>query len=232
MNEGIISTQLGLPGMPAIAEELMISRDIELCKYTHSKIHFTGISTKKSIEIIKQAKKDGMNVTCSVTPYHLFFTDADLVDYETNLKVNPPLRTKKDKDALIEAVIDGTVDCIATHHLPQDVDCKIVEFENAKNGMIGLETCFAVLRTSIPELSIERIVELLCTNPRKIFDIKKGKIEKDAEACFTLFDVDASWTVDKNYFASKCSNSPFIGKQLVGKPLGIINKERLFLNEF
>jgi dihydroorotase len=229
MNEGIISTQLGLPGKPAIAEELMIQRDIELAKYTGSKIHITGISTAKSIELIKQAKAEGIAVTCSVTPYHLFFSDKDLEQYDTNLKVNPPLRTQEDVAALKNAVLDGTVDCIATHHLPHDTDHKVVEFEYAGYGMLGLETAFGVIRTCLPELSIEKLVELLSFNPRKIFDLPSVSIKENEKASLSLFLPDDTWTVGDLH--SKSKNSPFPGKELTGKPMGIINKDNLFLNE-
>jgi dihydroorotase len=229
INEGIISTQLGLPGKPAVAEELMIARDIELVKYTNSKIHFTGVSTKKSVDLVRQAKKEGLSVTCSVTPYHLCFTDEDLVQYDTNLKVNPPLRTKEDQQALKQALIDGTIDCIATHHLPQDIDHKIVEFEYAHFGMVGLETSFAVIRTCFPELGLEKTIELLSNKPRSIFDLQMNSINKNSAACLTLFLPDEKWMV--NQLHSKSKNSPFIGKKLTGKPVGIINKDKVFLNQ-
>jgi len=229
VNEGIISTQLGLPGKPSIAEEVMIARDIELVKYTDSKIHFTGISTAKSIERIRQAKDQGLSVTCSVTPYHLCFTDEDLVEYDTNLKVNPPLRMKEDQQALKQALLDGTIDCIATHHLPQDIDHKIVEFEYAHFGMLGLETSFAVIRTCFPELGLEKVIDLLSNKPRSIFDLQTSTINKNSQACLTLFLPDRKWAVDDLH--SKSKNSPFIGKELTGKPVGIINKDKVFLNQ-
>lgn len=229
MNEGIVSTRLGLPGKPAVSEELMIARDIELTKYTNSKIHFTGISTAKSVELIRQAKKEGLSVTCSVTPYHLCFTDEDLVTYDTNLKVNPPLRTKEDQQALKQGLIDGTIDCFATHHLPQDTDHKMVEFEYAQFGMLMLETSFAVIRTHFPELGIERTIDLLSNKPRSIFDLEINSINKNSKACLSLFLPDGQWTV--NDLHSKSHNSPFIGIQLTGRPVGIINKERVFLND-
>jgi dihydroorotase len=229
MNEGIVSTTLGLPGKPAIAEELMIQRDIELAKYTGSKIHITGISTAGSVELIKKAKKNGIAVSCSVTPYHLCFIDEDLKQYDTNLKVNPPLRTKADREALKAAILDGTIDCIATHHLPQDTDHKVVEFEYAHYGMVGLETSFAVIRSCMPELSLERFVELLSFNPRKIFDLPSASIAQNEMACLSLFLPDDKWMVKE--LKSKSKNSPFVGKELTGKPIGIINKDKVFLNE-
>ena len=229
MNEGIVSTQLGLPGKPAIAEELMIRRDIELAKYTGSKIHITGISTAKTVELIKEAKVQGIKVSCSVTPYHLCFSDKDLVGYDTNFKVNPPLRTATDVEALKAGILDGTIDCIATHHLPQDSDHKIVEFEYAHYGMIGLETSFAAVRTSLPQLSIEKTIELFSINPRKIFDLPSRSINVNETASLTLFLPDEKWTIES--FQSKSKNSAFNKKQLTGKPIGIINKDKLFLNE-
>ena len=230
MNEGIVSTQLGLPGRPAIAEELMIARDIELLKYTGSKLHITGVSTRKSVELIRKAKDDGLDISCSVTPYHIFFTENDLKGYDTNLKVNPPLRSEDDRTALIKAILDGTVDCIASHHIPQDNDSKVVEFEYAKHGMIGLQTAFALTRTSIPQLSIEKLVELFSSNARRIFNLNDGKIDVDNFASLTLFVPDEHFSFEKSDNMSKSSNSPLFGKTLIGKPVGIINKEKLFLN--
>lgn len=229
MHEGIISTQLGLPGKPAIAEEIMIARDLELTKYTGSKIHFTGVSTGKSITLIRKAKEEGIAVTCSVTPYHLAFCDEDLAQYDTNLKVTPPVRTREDKTALQNAVLDGTVDCIASHHLPQERDSKMVEFEYAQNGMIGLQTCFAGVRSNIPQLSSERLVELFSTNARKIFGLHLPGINRKEKATLTLFLPDKEWVLINDLIYSKSKNSPFLGMRLTGKPVGIINKGSLFL---
>ena len=227
MNEGIVSTRLGLPGKPAIAEELMIARDLELAKYTGSKIHFTGVSTAKGIASIRKAKEQGIAVSCSVTPAHLFFTDEDLATYDTNLKLSPPLRTKADRESLREAVIDGTVDCIASHHLPHHTDNKVVEFEYAKNGMIALETAFAAVRTSLPGLSLERLTEVFSSNARKLFNLPPVAITPQAKAQLTLVQPDQTWTPQG--FVSKSGNTPFIGKTLTGQPAGIINGDKVIL---
>lgn len=227
MNEGIVSTQLGLPGKPAIAEELMISRDIELTRYTGSAIHFTGVSTAKGMAIIRKAKAEGLPVSCSVTPAHLYFIDADLAGYDTNLKLATPLRTAADREALQKAVEDGTVDCIASHHFPHHTDHKVVEFEYAKPGMIALETAFSLVRSSMPSLSLERLMELFSLGPRRLFQLPTPTIAKDQQARFSLFLPDADWTPQS--FASRSRNSPFIGKTLTGRPYGIIQEDKLFL---
>lgn len=227
MNEGVVSTQLGLPGNPAIAEEIMIRRDIELAKYTDGKIHITGVSTAKGIQLMKEAKEAGIDITCSVTPYHLFFTENDLLEYDTNLKVSPPLRSKADRESLKSALLDGTIDCIATHHLPQHTDNKVVEFEYAKAGMIGLETAFAVVRTAIPGLSLERLVQLFSVTPRKLFGLPQAGIQINQPASISLFLPHKEWIPETFY--SKSKNSPFVGRPLTGQPHGIIHKDSLFL---
>jgi dihydroorotase len=229
MNEGVISTRLGLPGKPAIAEELMIARDIELTRYTSSRLHITAISTARSVGMIAEAKKEGLPVSCSVTPYHLCFSEDDLTSYDTNLKTNPPLRTKQDRDALKQAVLNGTIDCIASHHMPHDADHKVVEFEYADYGMIGLETAFGAVRTAIPSLSLEKQIDLFCNNPRKVFDFSYPSIQEKQAAVMSLFLPDEKWTVNSQRSRSK--NSAFMGMQLTGKPVGIINKDKVFLKE-
>jgi dihydroorotase len=230
INEGIVSTQLGLPGKPAIAEELMVRRDIELAGYTGSNVHITGITTANSVEMIKQAKANGVKITCSVTPAHLCFYDEDLSRYDTNLKLNPPLRTEADREALKQGLLDGTIDCIATHHLPEDIDNKIVEFEAARYGMISLETAFGVVRNCLPQAGIEKLVEIFSTNARMIFDLPSPSISLNKAASLTMFLPNQQWTVKD--FRSRSKNSAFTGKELTGKPVGIINQDKLFLNQF
>lgn len=228
INEGITSTRLGLPGKPAIAEELAIARDIELVKYTDSRIHFTGVSTKKSIDLIAEAKKQGLQVTCSVTPYHLFFHDEDMATYDTNLKVNPPLRTKEDMLALREGVKNGTVDFIASHHLPHEWDSKTCEFEYAKYGMIGLESMFGVVTTS--GISPDQFVRMQTDNLNTILNITKTGLVEGASANLTLFDPLLEYIFTENNIRSKSKNSPFVGKTLKGKVIGVINSTQIFLN--
>jgi dihydroorotase len=229
INEGEISTRLGLPGKPALSEELMIARDIELARYTNSKIHFTGISTKKSLELIAAAKKENLNVTCSVTPYHLFFCEDDLQNYDTNLKVNPPLRTKEDREALRNGVKNGTIDFIASHHQPQDWDHKVCEFEYAKNGMEGLESVFGA--AGICGISAEGFVKMQTENIRKIFNLPVPSIAEGENANFTFFDPANEYLFEEKDIFSKCKNNAFTGRKLKGKVIGIINKDKLFLNK-
>jgi dihydroorotase len=228
INEGIISTQLGLPGKPTIAEELMISRDIELAKYTNSKLHITGVSTRRSIEIINEAQQLGVNVTASATPYHAYFCDEDLIDYDTNLKVNPPLRTQHDMLAVREAIAEGVINCIASHHTPLHSDEKNCEFEYAKFGMIGLENVFGVLNGF--SKNIDTLINQLTTNPRNIFGLTIPKIAEGEMACLTVFDPTIEYTFEQSNIKSTSANNPFLGKKLTGKVLGIINNNKTIFN--
>ncbi|HLO81916.1 MAG TPA: dihydroorotase [Chitinophagaceae bacterium] len=229
MNEGIVSTRLGLPGKPAMAEEIMVARDIKLARYTDSRLHLTGISSAKSVEYIRRAKDGGIKVTCSVTPYHLYFTDEDLVSYDTNLKVNLPLRTRRDTEVLMEAVKDGTIDCIATHHQPHEWDSKTCEFEYAKNGMIGLETCFGVLgKLGVSE---EKIISLISGAPRKIFDLPEATISAGNTADLTLYTTGEEYVFTESMIRSKSKNTAFTGHTLKGRVVGIVNKDSLYLND-
>lgn len=229
MNEGIISTRLGLPGKPIIAEELMVARDIKLARYTGSKLHFTAVTSAKSLEYIQRAKSAGLPVTCSVTPYHLYFCDEDMAEYDSNLKVSPPLRTAADRAALREAVRNGLVDCIATHHLPQDEDHKVLEFEYAQPGMIGLQTAYAVVQTVLPDLPADQVARLFSINPRGIFGFQPIVVEEGAPARFTLF-AKQPWTLEAHEIASLSKNTPFTNVPLEGKVFGIINGKQVYLN--
>lgn len=231
MSEGIISTQLGLPGIPHLSEELIIKRDIDLLAYTESKLHITGISSAESVRLIQEAKAKGLQITCSVTPYHLLYCDEDLQDYDTNLKTPTPLRTREDMMALRSATLNGTIDCIATHHIPQHIDNKDCEFEYAKAGMISLETAFSMVCMALPEISAERIAEIFSSKPAEIFGIENSKIEKGSSASFTIFDMNGEWEYNLKNKKSKSSNSPLLNKTLKGKVLGIVNKGTIILNK-
>ena len=229
MNEGIVSTRLGLPGKPVMAEEIMVARDIKLARYTESRLHITGITSAKSLEYIRRAKEGQIKVTCSVTPHHLYFTDEDLVSYDTNLKVNLPLRTRRDADALREAILDGTVDCVTSHHQPQEWDSKTSEFEYAQYGMIGLESCYGVLGSlNIPE---EKINEVLSSNPRKIFGLPDGTIKEGNPADITFYQPSVTYSYSLQQIKSKSKNSAFTGKTLKGKVVGTVSRDRLYLNQ-
>jgi dihydroorotase len=230
INEGITSTQLGLPGIPSISEVTIVKRDIDLARYTGSKLHITGVSTAISLDLIAEAKKEGLPISCSVTAYQLHFCDEDLVNYDTNLKLNPPLRTRKDMLALQNAVRNGLVDCIASHHLPQNWDNKVCEFEYAKSGMIGLQTSYVVLNSILPELSSEQIIALLSTNARNIFAIPTTNINVGSKAELTLFSRTGKTTLTVQNNKSKSSNSAFLNTELNGKVLGILHKGQIITN--
>ena len=228
MNEGVISTQLGLPGKPAIAESMMIARDIEIARYTGSKIHFTGISTAKSLELIAAAKAEGLQVSCSVTPYHLFFIDEDLVNYDTHLKVNPPLRTPADRELLREGVRSGLIDFIASHHQPQNWDDKVCEFEYAKTGMEDLESVFGAAGACGIESAT--FIKMQTENIRRIFGIPLPELKTGEAANLTLYIPGEEYIFEETQIRSKSHNNAFIGKKLKGKVIGIINREKLFLS--
>ncbi len=231
MNEGILSTKLGLPGIPAIAEELIISRDIELLRYTASKLHITGVTTAKGLAMIAAAKKEGLQITCSVTPYHLFYNEEDLEQYDTLLKVFPPLRTKLDQAALLKGIEDGTVDCISSHHMPQNWDGKTIEFENAKAGIASIETSYATVQHLLPNLNSTRIAALFSVNAREIFNLPLATIQENKEAEFTLFTNQSITQLTKQNSKSKSANSPFWDKPLNGKIIGTYVKSKLYLND-
>jgi dihydroorotase len=228
MNEGVISTQVGLPGKPALAEEIMVARDIELARYTNSKLHITGITLAKSVEMIKKAKSEGLNITCSTTMHHLVFTENELLKgYNTNFKLNPPLRSENDRLALVEGVKNGTIDCISSHHTPQNKDAKVCEFEYAGYGVIGLQAAFGVLNGV--GLNIDQILEAICYKPKQIFQLE-SKIEVGAKADLTLFDLTTSYLLTKETLASKSENSPYLGQTLTGKVIATIQQDKLHIN--
>lgn len=230
MNEGVVSTMLGLKGIPALAEELMVNRNIFLAEYTDAPIHLANISTERSVALIKQAKEKGIKVTAAVNAYNLSLPETLLAGFDSNYKLNPPLRTPKDIDALKKGITDGTIDVITSDHRPQDIESKDVEFDYATNGMIGLESAFALVNSNKDKIKLEALIKTLTVNTRTILKLKQPKIAPGETANITLFDPEFEWTFDKQAIKSKSRNTPFIGQTFKGKVIGIINKNQFKSN--
>ncbi|MCW3083894.1 MAG: dihydroorotase [Bacteroidetes bacterium] len=232
MNEGEISTRLGLKGIPALAEELMIARNISLAEYTDAPIHISNISTQRSVELIRQAKAKGLKVTSSVTAYNIALHDGLLTGFDSNYKLSPPLRTKTDLEAIRKGIADGTIDAITSDHRPQDIESKEVEFDHASNGMIGLQTAFGLINSNKGKVKLETIIETLTSNPRNILKLKQPLIREGEPANITLFDPEQEYTLEKKHILSKSANTPFTGTTFKGKVIGIINKKQITLNKY
>ncbi|SMD33241.1 dihydroorotase [Reichenbachiella faecimaris] len=223
MNEGTVSTILGLKGMPTLAEHLMIKRDLDLLKYAGGKIHFSNISSKESVNLIKKAKKKGLQVTCDVSIHHLIHTDEDLMGYDSHYKINPPLRTEKDRKALIKGLQEGVIDVIVTAHTPQDEENKKLEFDLAGFGISGLQTMLPSLLKLGKELEPSLWIEKVTTNPRSILKLDLPTIKENQIANLTLFDPKAKWTLNDQSNKSKSRNSPFFNQELTGKVKAVCN---------
>jgi len=233
MNEGVTSTFLGLPPIPSVAEDLIVMRDILMAEYTGGKVHIAHMSTKKSAQMVREAKAKGIRVTSEVSPHHFTLTDEAVKGYNTNTKMNPPLRTQEDVEAMLEGLRDGTIDCIASDHAPHSLEEKEMEFEYAPNGIVGLETQIGLALTELYHkkvLTIEQVVEKFGINPRKILNLPICNFEVGQEANFTIFDANEIWSVDISQFKSKSKNSPFNKRLLKGKATGVINKKKMILN--
>jgi dihydroorotase len=225
VHEGIFSTQLGLKGIPSLAEELIVARNLFVLEYCGGKLHIPTISSAKSIQLIAEAKTKGLQVTCSVSVHNLLFNDSAIQDFDTRFKVIPPLRAEEDRKALIAGVLDNTIDCITTDHNPIDIEHKKMEFDLAKNGTIGLESAFGALQTILP---LEVIVEKL-TAGSSIFNINKGSISDGEKANITLFNPEFDWTFSEKDILSKSKNSAFMGQKMKGKVYGIYNQGKFVL---
>jgi dihydroorotase len=232
MNEGIVSTSIGMPAMPPIAEELIVARDITLVEYIGGRYHVAHVSTAGSLELIRRAKAKGLQVTCEAAPHHFTLTDEAVWGFDTNTKVNPPLRTRDDLEALKVGLRDGTIDAIASDHAPHSFDEKQVEFICAPFGIIGLETAVALAITELVVASIltwSQLVEKFSVNPRRILQLPIPKIQPQEKANLTLVDPELEWVVDVSKFRSKSKNSPFHSRRLTGRAVGIINNGILHL---
>jgi dihydroorotase len=225
VNEGIVSTRLGLKGIPNLAEELQIARNLFLLQYTGGKLHIPTISTAKSVKLIKKAKSKGLNVTCSVAVHHLVLTDATLENFDTRCKVTPPLRTETDRQALLDGIMNNTIDMITTDHNPIDIEHKKMEFDLAKNGTIGLESAFGALSTV---LSLEKIIEKL-TAGKTTFGIESQTIAEGKIANISLFNPEGRSIFTNENILSKSKNSAFLGTEIKGKAYGIYNQGKLVL---
>lgn len=231
INEGKVATKLGLKGIPNITESLAVARELEVVRAVNGKYHFAHISTKRSIELIRQAKKDGLNVTAETAPHYFSLTEDDIVDYDAKYKVNPPLRTKEDLEAVIEGLQDGTLDAIATDHAPHTVNEKQLPIQNAPMGMVGFETALGITLTYLVhtgKLSLMEAIKKLTYAPASILNIpNQGSIEVGAQANMMVFDLNEEWIVDASKFKSKCRISPFDGYKLKGKQKMTIIKGKI-----
>jgi dihydroorotase len=225
MNEGIVSARLGLKGIPSEAEEIMVIRDILLARRTGGHVHLAHMSTYGSVELIRWGKERGINVTAEVCPHHISLTEDRIGSYDTNAKMNPPLRTARDVEALREAVKDGTIDMIATDHAPHHYDEKEREFADAPNGIVGLETALAVSVTNLVEsghIDFRTLVDKMSCAPARLFSLPGGTLARGAAADVTVFDPGATWQVDPSVFLSKGRNTPYAGMSLKGKAVATI----------
>ena len=226
VNEGIVATQLGLKGIPALAEELIIARNLFILDYTGGKLHIPTLSTAKSVDLIREAKAKGLQVTCSVAVHNLVLTDEVLTSFDANYRVTPPIRTENDRKALLNGVLDGTIDCITSDHNPIDIEHKKLEFDLAKNGTIGLESAFGALQTVLPtEIIIEKL-----TSGRSVLGISSNIIKEGEKANLTLFTTEGAATFEEKNIRSKSKNSVFLGQTTKGKVYGIYNNDQLVLS--
>ncbi len=219
MNEGYYSMKLGLRGVPAVSEEIMVSRDIALSNHTGCKTHIAHISCEGSIRVIADAKEDGVPITAEVTPHHIFLTEEAVSDYDPNTKVNPPLRTEKDTKAIRQAIKSGIIDCIATDHAPHSVEKKDIEYQLSKSGMIGLETALPLCLDLVHQndINLMALIKLMSTNPAKILGVSGGSLEKGKPADIVIFNLNEEWTYTEDKILSKSKNTPFKGRKMKGK---------------
>lgn len=231
MHEGEQSTRLGLKGIPSIAEELMVSRDLQILAHTGGKLHLSQISTARSVALIRQAKAQGLSITCDVAAHHLVFTDEALQDFDTNFKVNPPFRSAEDVAALWQGLADGSIDAICTAHQAQDTESKALEFDLAEFGVTGLETAFAALNTyRNNRLSLSEIIDKISGQPRKVLGLDLPEIKEGAVANLTLFDPQKVWQYTPKMIQSGGQNSPFLNQSLKGKALGIFHQNNMWID--
>jgi dihydroorotase len=231
MHEGTVNTNIGLKGIPAMAEEIMVSRDLFLAEYSDTSVHFSHITTKGSVELIRKAKAKGLKITASVPAHHLLLSDAHLSDFEPNFKVVPPFRNEEHIAALKAGLADGTINAIISDHEPHEIEAKFSEFNTAEAGIISLETAFSVAIEALSaEMKLEDIISKFTTGPRSILNLDTPTIKEGNEAELTIFAPDLKWFYEKNGIRSLSKNSPLIGRELKGLPLAIISQGQFLLN--
>lgn len=230
MNEGTMSTMLGLKGIPVLAEEITVMRDLKVLEYTGGKLHFSMISTSSSLNMIKEARRKGLKVSCDIASYQIALDDTVLSGFDTNYKVNPPLRDKKQVEAFKKALKEGVIDAVVSGHRPHEIEAKELEFDQAEFGIIGLQTAFPLLNTYV-DLDLLGLVKKLCFNPRNLLGLPIPEVKEGALANLTVFDRKADFILNRNDILSKSKNSPFIDKKLKGKVIAVFNQTKQFLND-
>jgi dihydroorotase len=226
MHEGRFSTQLGIPGIPSLSEEIIVARDIQVAEFTKGRLHIAHSSTAGTVELVRQAKGRGVKVTCEVTPHHFTLNHEAVLAYDTNAKMNPPLRTAADVEAMLAGLRDGTIDVIATDHAPHAIEEKEVEFDAAPFGIVGLETALALVITQLVKtgaLTLPQAISKMTVNPAAILKLERGRLKIGAPAALTIFNANEEWTVDKRLFKSKSKNTPFHDWKLQGRVFGLYN---------
>ena len=232
MNEGFVSTSLGLRGIPPISEEIHVARDLLVAEYTGGPLHIAHVSTKGAVRLIREAKKRGILVTAETCPHYIVLTDEAVRSFDTNTKMKPPLRSEEDQKAILNGLKDGTIDVIATDHAPHSIEEKETEYDAAAFGIIGLETVVGLVMTHLVNknvLTLSDVVEKMAILPRKILHLPENRIEEGGNANLTILDPDLKWIVDKTTFQSKSRNTPFDGWDLAGGCFGVVNHGKLFL---
>jgi len=230
MNEGKVNTVLGMKGMPKLAEEIMIKRDLQILEYSGGRLHFSNISAAESVKLIRQAKKSGLKVTCDIAAYNLIWEDKMVIDYDTCFKLNPPLREQPDIRALEKGLADGTIDAITTSHSPQDKESKRLEFDHAEFGITGLQTFLSLLMSKYNWKHVLSLIDKFTTNPRTILGLDSPSIAENQKANLTIFDPEAEWEFSNEINLSKSDNNPMLGNKLKGKVIGALNNGRSFFN--
>ena len=228
VNEGFTATTLGLKGIPLVAENIQIERDLSILEYTEGRLHIGPISTKTASALVGDAKSKGLKVSCDIAAHQIYFNDAHLNSFDSNFKVMPPLRTNEEIEGLIDGLKNGSIDVIASDHCPEDEENKNLEFDFAAFGIIGQETAYAAANTILKDkLSVEKIIEKFCQNPRRILNVTVPQIKVGENANLTFFDPTLEWNFNANHIKSKSKNTPFLGMKFTGKVLGIYNKRTL-----